>query len=158
MINLKDYFDPVSIERHGLETLAGNAGFPHNTVIHTENMTISDFSKFKLALIGVPDGRNSADPGSSEAPDTIRQQLYGLARIPGKTKIADLGNMKPGTSFNDTIAGLTDILTALLSENVFPVIIGGSSALVTAIDRSFTQLGIASVSYTHLTLPTIYPL
>ena len=143
MINLKDYFDPVSIERHGLETLAGNAGFPHNTVIHTENMTISDFSKFKLALIGVPDGRNSADPGSSEAPDTIRQQLYGLARIPGKTKIADLGNMKPGSSFNDTIAGLTDILTALLSENVFPVIIGGSSALVTAIDRSFTQLGIA---------------
>ena len=140
MINLKDYFDPVSIERHGLENLAGNAGFPHNTVIHTENVTISDFSNLKVVLIGVPDGRNSPDPGSSAAPDAIRQQLYSLARIPGKTKIADLGNMKQGMSFADTIAGLTDVLTALISENIFPVIIGGSSALVTSIDRSLTLL------------------
>lgn len=140
MINLKDYFDPVSIERHGLENLAGIAGFPHNTVIHTENVTISDFSNLKVVLIGVPDGRNSPDPGSSAAPDAIRQQLYSLARIPGKTKIADLGNMKQGMSFADTIAGLTDVLTALISENIFPVIIGGSSALVTSIDRSLTLL------------------
>lgn len=140
MINLKDYFDPVSIERHGLENLAGNAGFPHNTVIHTENVTIGDFSNFKVVLIGVPDGRNSPDPGSSRAPDAIRQQLYSLARIPGKTKMADFGNMKQGMSFADTIAGLTDVLTALISDNIFPVIIGGSSALVTAIDRSFTLL------------------
>jgi len=149
MIDLKDYFDPVSIERHGLETLAGNAGFPHNTVIHTENMTISDFSRFKVVLIGVPDGRNSPDPGSAGAPDAIRQQLYSLARIPGKTKIADLGNMKQGMTFADTLAGLTDILTTLLNGNVFPVIIGGSSALVTAIDRSFTRLG---KGYTLLTV------
>ncbi|HAX92652.1 MAG TPA: hypothetical protein DCY25_01680 [Bacteroidales bacterium] len=140
MINLKDYFDPVSIERHGLENLTGNAGFPHNTVIHTENATISDFSNFKVVLIGVPDGRNSPDPGSSTAPDAIRQQLYSLARIPGKTKMADLGNMKQGMSFADTVAGLTDVLTALISENIFPVITGGSSALVTAIDKSFTLL------------------
>ncbi|MFZ2339094.1 MAG: arginase family protein [Bacteroidales bacterium] len=140
MINLKDYFDPVSIERHGLENLAGNAGFPHNTVIHTENAAISDFSNFKVVLIGVPEGRNSPDPGSTAAPDAIRQQLYSLARIPGKTKMADLGNMKQGMSFADTIAGLTDVLTALIRENIFPVIIGGSSALVTAIDRSFTLL------------------
>ncbi|MBN2666441.1 MAG: arginase family protein [Bacteroidales bacterium] len=140
MINLKDYFDPVSIEKHGLENLSGNAGFPHNTVIHTENITISDLSNFRVVLIGVPDGRNSPDPGSSAAPDVIRQQLYSLARIPGKTKMADLGNMKQGMSFADTIAGLTDVLTGLISENIFPVIIGGSSALVTAIDRSFTLL------------------
>ena len=149
MINLKDYFDPVSIERHGLETLSGNAGFPHNTVIHTENTPISDFSRFKVALIGVPDGRNSPDAGSSEAPDAIRQQLYSLARIPGKTKIADLGNMKPGTSFADTIAGLADILTILVSANVFPVIIGGSSALVAAIDRFFMRI---DREYTLLTV------
>ncbi len=140
MINLKDYFDPVSIERHGLENLSGNAGFPHSMVIHTENVTISDFSNFKVVLLGVPEGRNSPDPGSTAAPDAIRQQLYSLARIPGKTKMADLGNMKQGMSFADTIAGLTDVLTMLISEEIFPVIIGGSSALVTAIDRSFTLL------------------
>ena len=43
--------------------------------------------------------------------------------------------MKQGVTFNDTIAGLTDILSLLIQENLFPVIIGGSSALIPAIDR-----------------------
>jgi arginase family enzyme len=57
--------------------------------------------------------------------------------------------MKNGITFNDTIAGLTDILTLLLSEKIFPVIIGGSSALVAAIDRCF------SLSKTYYTLATV---
>ena len=47
--------------------------------------------------------------------------------------------MKNGVTFNDTIAGLTDVLSSAFSENVFPVIIGGSSALVPAIDRCFSR-------------------
>jgi formiminoglutamase len=140
MLDLNDYFNPVSIEEPGFDNLTGNAGFPHNISIHTENNPLRDISGFKVALIGVPDGRNSPNQGSIKAPDTIRQQLYGLAKVPGKTKILDLGNMKPGVSFNDTLAGLTDVLISLLKENIFPLIIGGSSALVTAIDKSFTFL------------------
>ena len=140
MLDLNDYFNPVSIEKQGFENLTGNAGFPHNVVINTENNQVKDVREFKVAILGVPDGRNSASQGSSDAPDVIRQQLYSLARIPGKSKIIDLGNMKQGVTFSDTLAGLTDILCALLKENILPVIIGGSSALVTAIDRSFTQL------------------
>jgi arginase family enzyme len=69
----------------------------------------------------------------------IRGQLYKLAKIPGRSKIIDLGNMKQGVTFNDTIAGLNDILSLLLSENIFPVIIGGSSALIPAIDKAVSQ-------------------
>jgi arginase family enzyme len=69
----------------------------------------------------------------------IREQLYKLAKIPGRSKIIDLGNMKQGVTFNDTIAGLTDILSLLISENLFPVIIGGSSALIPAIDKALSQ-------------------
>ncbi len=67
-------------------------------------------------------------------------QLYNLAKIPGKIKIIDLGNMKQGTTFNDTLAGLTDTLCILLRENIFPLIMGGSSALVPAIDRALSLL------------------
>lgn len=147
MFDLNDYFSPVSIERPDFENLAGNAGFPHNIRIHTENNPVKDISGFKVALLGVPDGRNSPNQGSSGAPDAIRRQLYSLARIPGKIKIIDLGNMKQGFAFNDTLAGLTDVLCALLKENIFPVIIGGSSALVSAIDRSFSLL---KTSYTMI--------
>jgi arginase family enzyme len=140
MVDLNDYFNPVSIERPVYEELTGPAGFSHNISIHTENSPIKDVGKFRIALLGVPDGRNSPNTGSAKGPEGIREKLYRLSRIPGKTKIIDLGNMKNGVSFNDTLAGLADILTLLLSENVFPLIIGGSSALIPAIDRSFHNL------------------
>ncbi len=140
MFDLNDYFDPVSLEAPELVSITDSAGFPHNISIHTDNRPIKDIAGFKVAIIGVPDGRNSPNLGSENGPDAIRTQLYSLSRIPGKTRITDLGNMKRGASFNDTLAGLCDILCILLKENVLPVIIGGSSALVPAIDRAFTQL------------------
>ena len=140
MVDLNDYFNPVSIEGPVFEYLTAQAGFPHNISIHTENNPLKDLSKYKIALIGVPEGRNSPNAGSLKGPDMIREQLYRLAKIPGKSKIIDLGNMKQGSTFNDTIAGLTDILSNLMSENLFPVIIGGTSALIPAIDRALSKI------------------
>jgi len=149
MTDLKDYIDPVSIEKPEFEFLSSQAGFPHNIVVHTENNPAGDLSSFKVALIGVPEGRNSPGAGTSKAPDAIREQLYRLSKVPGKIRIIDLGNMKRGLSFNDTIAGLTDVLVSLLKNDIFPVIIGGSSALVPAIDRAFTRTASA---YTLITV------
>lgn len=139
MIDLKDYFDPVSIETQNFENIAGNSGFPHSISVHTENTNFRDISKFRIAILGVPEGRNAHGEGSEKGPDRIRAELYRLARIPGKSKIIDLGNMKKGVSFNDTIAGLTDILSFLIGGNIFPVIIGGSSALSVSIDRALSE-------------------
>ncbi len=139
MVDLNDYFNPVSIEGPDFEHLTGQAGFPHNITIHTDSAPVKDISRYKIAIFGVPEGRNSPNAGSLKAPDMIRSQLFKLAKIPGRSKIIDLGNMKQGVTFNDTIAGLTDILSLLIQENLFPVIIGGSSALVPAIDRAISQ-------------------
>jgi len=140
MTDLNDYFDPVSIESPEFEYLALQAGFPHNIVIHTENQPLRDPERFKIALLGVPEGRNSPGTGSMKGPDSIRRELYKLARIPGKLKIIDLGNMKQGTTFNDTVAGLTDIITWLTEQNIFPLIIGGSSALTLSIDKALSGM------------------
>jgi arginase family enzyme len=139
MVDLNDYFNPVSIEPPAFEALNAQAGFPHNISIHTESSPIRDLNKFRIAILGVPEGRNSPNTGSMKGPDAIRSELYRLARIPGKPKIIDLGNMKQGVTFNDTIAGLTDVLTLLFTENIFPVLIGGSSALVPAIDKALSR-------------------
>jgi formiminoglutamase len=145
MVDLNDYINPVSIDSPYFEHLTAQAGFPHNITIHTDNSPVKDPGKFKIAILGVPEGRNSPNAGSLKGPDKIREQLYSLAKIPGRSKIIDLGNMKQGVTFNDTIAGLTDILTLLLNENVFPVIIGGSSAVIPAIDRAVSS---TSAKYT----------
>ena len=139
MVDLNDYFNPVSIEGPDFAHLTAQAGFPHNITIHTDNTPVKDIGKYKIALFGVPDGRNSPNTGSMKGPDMIREQLYKLAKIPGRSKIIDLGNMKQGVTFNDTVAGLTDILSLLISENLFPVIIGGSSALIPAVDKALSQ-------------------
>lgn len=139
MVDLNDYFNPVSIEGPDFEHLSVQAGFPHSITIHTENTPVKELGNYKIAILGVPEGRNSPNAGSFKGPDDVRAQLYKLAKIPGKSKIIDLGNMKHGVTFNDTIAGLTDILNLLLEENIFPVIIGGSSALIPAIDRALSQ-------------------
>lgn len=140
MVDLNDYFNPVSIESPDFEYLTTQAGFPHNITIHTENSPVKDITKYKIAILGVPEGRNSPNTGSQKGPDYIRGQLYRLAKIPGRSKIIDLGNMKQGVTFNDTIAGLTDVLNLLISEHVFPVIVGGSSALIPAIDKAVSQI------------------
>jgi formiminoglutamase len=139
MVDLNDYFNPVSIEGPDYEHLTGQAGFPHNITIHTDNTPIREIGKYKIAIFGVPEGRNSPNSGSLKGPDAIRGELYRLSKIPGRAKIIDLGNMKQGVTFNDTLAGLTDVLSLLISENLFPVIIGGTSALIPAIDRAISQ-------------------
>ena len=139
MVDLNDYFNPVSIEGSDFVHLNAQAGFPHNIAIHTENNSLKDINKYRIAILGVPEGRNSPNAGTLKGPDMIRGELYKLAKVPGKPKIIDLGNMKQGVTFNDTIAGLSDILSLLIEDNVFPVIIGGSSALVPAIDKALTQ-------------------
>jgi arginase family enzyme len=103
MLDLNDYLNPVSIEKPDSEFLNAQSGIPHSITVHTESNALKNIGKFRIALIGVPDGRNSPNAGSLKAPDAIRRELYRLARVPGKMKIIDLGNMKQGTTFNDTL-------------------------------------------------------
>ena len=141
ILNLSDYFDPVSIEKSDFSFLAGPALLSHNITINTENKPITTIDHFAIALIGVTDDRNSPNKGASLGADAVRQRLYRLARIPGKMKIADLGNLKSGVSFPDTLAGLSDVVSMLIDKGVFPVIIGGTSALTPSLDRSLTMMG-----------------
>lgn len=140
MIDLNQYFDPVCLDKPEAEPLKGSAAFSHNVTVNTGNAPIDDLSSFAIAVIGVPDDRFSSNAGASHAPDAIRRSLYSFSRLPGKLKITDLGNLKPGSSFEDTLAGLRDVLIQLLAQNIVPVVIGGTSALMPAIDRCLSSL------------------
>jgi len=140
IINLNDYFDTVCIEKPDYELISGASSFSHNITIHTDNNPITGIEKYRIAIIGVPEERNSVNNGCQKGPEAIRRSLYMLARIPGKLKIIDLGNMKRGTNFSDTVSGLSEIISSLIELKILPVIIGGNSSLITAIDSSFSKL------------------
>lgn len=140
MIDLMNYFDPLSIEEPPFPHFAEKARFSNIINVHTENSPIKNLDKYKIAIFGVPEGRNCPIPGTIKAPDGIRKQLYQLTKIPGKLKIIDLGDMKRGVSFDDTVAGLADVLVYLSEKEIFPLILGGSSALALAIDKAMKML------------------
>jgi len=125
-MNLNDYFDPVSLEKTSFEIHIPQKEFGRNIFVHTANGKIKEVQNFDLALIGIPEDRNSDNTGSALAPDKIRQYLYKLYKTGKKTQIVDLGNLKKGSSAEDSYFGLRDVLLELYSKNVIPVIIGGS--------------------------------
>lgn len=139
MMNLTDYFDPVSIDKPLWGHLAEPSYISHNFIINTASNPVEKINDEKLAIIGVPDDRRSPNKGSSGAPDAIRESLYQLSRLPGKSKIVDLGNLKKGPGFEDTLAGLNDVLLYLFEKGTMALIIGGSSSVIPAIGKAFSD-------------------
>src|SRR5664279_1413149 len=131
-MNLNDYFDPVSLEKPTHNILDNPNAFCRNIAIHTPSFPIHDLEQYKLAIIGVPEQRNSINQGSDLAPDKIRNQLYQLIRTGNKFKIIDLGNMKVGKTPEDTLFGLRDIITELASLDIITIILGGAHQLTYA--------------------------
>ncbi len=125
-MDLTDYFDPVSLPRPMVRNVHAKDEFGKRLVIHTPDTPVTKVEGFDMALMGVPEERNSRNKGSLEAPDHIRRKLYSLARIRNAINIIDLGNMRPGNAPSDTLFGIRDIVFHLLENNVIPVIMGGT--------------------------------
>lgn len=86
-----------------------------------------------IALIGVEEERGSTNnKGCASAPDYIRKSLYRLYKGHVPMKIADLGNIKAGHEVFDTYYAISKIVSELVSQDILPVIIGGSKDLTYA--------------------------
>lgn len=136
MMNLNDYFDPVGIAKDNIRNVSPEDEFSHKMAIHTPDFPIGNMNTFDVAIIGVPEERNARVKGPAKAPDLIRQKLYALGKIENRIRIADLGNMKQGNEIKDTYAGLTDVVSYLLSHDVIPVVLGGSQDLTVPLVRA----------------------
>jgi len=89
-----------------------------------------DLEAIDLAIIGVPEDRGSiSNKGSAKGPDKIRQFFYQLDAGDFELRLADLGNIIPGHTKNDTYAALGEIISELLNLKIIPIIIGGSHDL-----------------------------
>lgn len=67
-----DYFDPVSLDKPLLEFLPRDYTFSANIKVHTAGTKSGDLADYRVALLGVPEARNSPASGFAMAPDKIR--------------------------------------------------------------------------------------
>ena len=101
-MNLLDYIDPVELDKPEEYHLPSDELLSRKITIHTPSFDTTDLSQFQIAILGIPEDRNSFNKGASLAPDRIRSELYKLVSPVSKTNIIDLGNLKAGNTYNDT--------------------------------------------------------
>lgn len=92
-----------------------------------------DITKTNLAIVGVTDNRGSSvNLGVNGAADQIRKKLYKLKKGHQTYRIADLGNLHNGDTYEDTMERLREVCEHLMAAKVTPMIIGGTHDLALA--------------------------
>lgn len=139
-MNFNDYFSPISQEITDLQYNLDTQGRYFEIELHTASKPIENIQNFDIALIGIPEDRNTPNKGSNLAPDAIREKLYQLYKPSEILKIIDLGNVKLGKTVNDTYFAVKEILGDLIDKNVLPIILGGGLDLAYANFLAYQEL------------------
>jgi formiminoglutamase len=139
-MSLQHYFDPVSLEKPSDDLLNNPNLFCKHITIHTPDNPIGNLNGYQVAIIGVPEDRQSLVKGCGLAPDVIRNCLYQLNMVNPKISIYDLGNLKQGKEIKDTYFGLRDVVLELLEKNITVIVLGGSQDLTFGLCLAYEHL------------------
>ena len=142
-MDISAFFEPLDLGEipQGGET-AGQARLGNVIGIYSDASDFPDYTAYDIVLIGVKDDRNAVDnEGCGMAPDQIRKYLYKLNPGPHPIKLADLGNIKRGYTVSDTYFALSSVVAEMITNNVLPVILGGSQDLTYANYQAYQSLG-----------------
>lgn len=139
-MDIKQYIDPVNIESENYQFYHNADSLLFNIAKNTEKNPLNLSEKFQLAILGVPEDRNTPNKGTSKAPDEVRKELYKLYKPTANIRIVDLGNLKKGKNSKDTYIALKDVVYELLKKQIIPIIIGGSQELSKAVFNSYEKL------------------
>src|SRR5690606_36226186 len=112
-----------------------------NIVVHSEKGGIPDLEDIKIVIVGVNETRNATIKSRETLNlSSTRIELYKLFLGNWHTRIADLGDIKPGETIEDTYFALSQLVENLVNKGIIPVIIGGSQDLCYAVYRGFDKL------------------
>ncbi|MGL2963114.1 formimidoylglutamase [Flavobacterium sp. RSB2_4_14] len=106
---------------------------------HTDK-DFPDTNKVKIAIIGVLENRGDLKAFEEVNLNAIRKELYGLFPGNWQSSIADLGDILPGNSLEDTFFALQKVASKLIRKGIIPIIIGGTQDLTYALYRSYDNL------------------
>ncbi|NVO84869.1 formimidoylglutamase [Hymenobacter terrestris] len=126
-MNLAIFFDPLPEE---LVPAGAPATVLAGAISAFTGGTFPDWRAADLALIGLDEWRGSAagEPAGHGA-NAVRGQLYQLQKSSSPCRLADLGNLRPGLTLEDTYQRLREIIAALLEQGTVAILLGGSHDL-----------------------------
>jgi len=91
----------------------------------------NDYAAANLVILGCPQDegvrRNNGRPGAEHGPAAIREQFYKLTPFNIKQKIFDVGNLKIGSSLEETHETHFEIVSQLLRDGKRIIVLGGGN-------------------------------
>ena len=136
-MDLSIYFKPIEIYKDQYKE--GTIG--ERVLLNNPDIEFPNLENVNIAIIGVKEDRRALlNKGCAEAPDFVRGFLYQLYYGDFDLKIADLGNILPGSEIKDTYYALSEVISELVKRKIIPVIIGGSQDLTYANYLAYEKL------------------
>jgi len=135
------FLSPISTEVEAYRELLLPNTLGKKISIHTVEDGIPNLTDVAVAIIGVKENRKSESLDNySLSFDAIRQSLYKLYPGSWHVSIADLGDIEPGETAEDTYFALKETLVILIENKIIPIIIGGSQDLTYVNYRAYDGL------------------
>lgn len=136
-----NFLSPVSDSVLAHSELLSQQTIGKKLKIHSEKYGLPDLDGVQLAIIGVKENRNDVNYIGSELNyNDLRTTLYSLFAGNWHTIIADLGDIEPGESTEDSYYALRTSVELLVEKKIIPIIIGGSQDLTYANYRAYDNL------------------
>lgn len=137
-----EFLTPVSKQIVAHREILPEGVLGKSITMYQEGNAFPDLRGITFAIIGVAEQRNDIDyMGSSLSFDAIRKGLYQLYPGNWSSKVADLGDIRPGAEVTDTYFAVKTVLAQLIEQKVIPIVLGGSQDLAYAQYRSYDNLG-----------------
>lgn len=130
MSDIAHFFSPVNTANVLKNSPLKELQFGNLFSVYAEGSDFPDLDNIDMAIVGVAEERNAGNnAGCAIAPDAVRHYLYKLYGGSFTARMADLGNIHPGHTPEDTYFALRTTVDQLIRKNIIPIIIGGSQDL-----------------------------
>ncbi len=124
MNDLHEYLLPINIAVLNDDKGYNDKQFASLIKIYEEQ--IPEISEAELVIVGINEFRGAGMNSLTSPADAVRKQLYKLHNWHEDIYIADIGNIKCGSSISDSYAAIKIVLKELLELNKAVIILGGS--------------------------------
>lgn len=140
-LELEKYLSPINLEELNIfGQIKENQRIINSIKINKDNEKIL-LNDIQIVILGVPESRGAVNNYEClHAANEVRKEFYKLFRWNKPVNIYDLGNLKVGTTLEDTYEALSDVISYFIEREIIPIIIGGSNDLAFANYRAYEKL------------------
>lgn len=138
-MDIRHYFDAVDFKSFRPEEDSDwKYTLGESIEVNTNRLSGEDnFQKVGLVLVGTPFDSDREDSYDTSIADTIRKEIYLLAKPEDKISVVDLGNIKPAKSIKGNYKAIRDVIDYLREQKLPVLVLGGSQDLSYGIVEAF---------------------